>query len=137
MTDSLPSPAGFRFANTWTQSILFGLLVGILYITAVAIAINDPVAASAYAYGFLVMMLLGMASWRWTEFLTACWIGSMMSAPVSYQVTGGATPSPSLTMIGAVIMTIPVAIPFFLFLLPRIAAALDNAGKRASPPPVK
>ncbi len=126
MTDSAIVPPAPRFKSDWLQAIIFGFLVGIVYLVVTALMVNDSVAASAYAYGFLVMTLLATVSWRWPEFLAAGWLGAMMGAPMSAQVAGVTSSDGSNSLAGMLMMSIPIVIPFLLFVMPRISKALQQ-----------
>lgn len=119
MTDTATVPNAPRFKSDWMQSILFGILVGIIYSCVVGFFVNDSVSSSNFAYGFLVMTFLGAFGWRFPEYAAAGLLGVLAGAPMSSQVAGtsGGGGSP----IGMVIMLIPVAVPFMLFVMPRIS----------------
>jgi hypothetical protein len=118
-------------SRSGVQALTYAAICGILYwIVAVLTSPSmglEPT-ATQYLGGFAIIAIIAFASWRWTEFMLACWLGVLFAAPMSSTLTGAELRFDN-GVYGLAIISAVYLVPFFLFLLPPILRWMDERNK--------
>ncbi|MBP7741108.1 MAG: hypothetical protein KA104_00255 [Candidatus Pacebacteria bacterium] len=133
MTDIVSTPVQARGRPLLFHALLYGAALAIVYLflatrleplpTSVSLDENSGL----YMAGFLVVFVAATLAWRFPKIATLCLVGSMMGAPMSAQA---GVPGTGSSLLGIGFMSLLVFIPFFLFTLPDLLKAIDEAGSK-------